>query len=199
MSSRPGCAERTSRDSVRLHTRTCLSCNAGVQRLPRVHQQSNSTRSIGRLETLLMPANFSSLVGEFMFGEHSEVLLDDCEKRVPQRTPRPGAEGLYPGDSMLHADTGIEIKGSRYLEGLARTQPRRRLADGLRFRFKPPVDTARESLRNLPLPDGAGAKLEKSDWQFSGRSETSRRTITASVRHQATRRWRETGYTATQS
>jgi hypothetical protein len=27
-----------------------------------------------------------------------------------------------------------------------------------------------------------GAKLEKSDWQFSGRSSTSRRTITASVK-----------------
>ena len=27
-----------------------------------------------------------------------------------------------------------------------------------------------------------GAKIERADWQFSGRSETSRRTITASVK-----------------
>ena len=41
-----------------------------------------------------------------------------------------------------------------------------------------------------------GGKLLKSDWKFSGRSATSRRTITASVTKVVSTKWKLTGFTA---
>ena len=43
------------------------------------------TRGTPRLESLLMPANFSSIVGEFMGGHDPEALRYSRKKRLPQR------------------------------------------------------------------------------------------------------------------
>ena len=82
----------------------------------------------------------------------------------------------FPEDAIQHADEGIEIKGSRYLRGWQGHNPESTWL--MVFMF--------DSIKNInPKPFRFvavfGAQLTKDDWQFSGRSETSRRTITASV------------------
>lgn len=92
-------------------------------------------------------------------------------------------KGRYPGDSILHGSEGIEIKGSRHTSGWQGHNPENVWL--LVFCFD--SNTSRDvGLGVEPRPfrfvKVVGARLTKDDWQFSGRSETSRRTITASVK-----------------
>jgi hypothetical protein len=72
---------------------------------------------IQRLESFMMPANFSTLVSEFM----STRIPGQCESLAknlyhnghPDIIPR----GMFPGNSVQHANEGIEIKASRYGRG----------------------------------------------------------------------------------
>lgn len=141
-----------------------------------------STKQIPRLESFLMPANFSSIVGEFMSAsipKHSPGLVKNkYHNGHPDLIPK----GQYPGDSILHADDGIEIKASRYLRGWQGHNAE----DAWLMVFCFEASRARDEGTDVaPIPfrflKVVGAKLTKDDWLFSGRSETSRRTITASV------------------
>jgi hypothetical protein len=90
---------------------------------------------------------------------------------------------LVPGDSILHGTEGIEIKGSRHKSGWQGHNAE----DVWLMVFCFDSNTSRDvglgiDPRPFRFTKVVGAKLEKSDWQFSGRSETSRRTITASVK-----------------
>ncbi|MCA1629719.1 MAG: hypothetical protein LC785_03935 [Acidobacteria bacterium] len=75
------------------------------------------SREIERLESMLMPANFSSIVGEFMSSsipKHCHTLAkNQYHNGHPDMIPK----GRFPNDAVQHADEGIEIKGSRYLRG----------------------------------------------------------------------------------
>ena len=72
------------------------------------------SRSIERLETILMPANFSSIVGEFMTStipKHCRTLVkNQYHNGHPDMIPA----GRYPSDAIQHGTEGIEVKGSRY-------------------------------------------------------------------------------------
>jgi hypothetical protein len=74
------------------------------------------------------------------------------------------------------------VKGSRYLRGWQGHNAEDAWLMVACFESGRPTD---ESKSIAPVPFRylmiAGAQLEQSDWTFSGRSETSRRTITASV------------------
>jgi hypothetical protein len=88
----------------------------------------------------------------------------------------------YPGDAVLHGPEGIEIKGSRHLKGWQGHNPE----DVWLMVFVFDSNTARDAGLGIePRPfrfvKVLGALLTKADWKFSGRSATSRRTITASV------------------
>ena len=90
--------------------------------------------------------------------------------------------GRFPGDTVQHADEGIEIKSSRYLRGWQGHNAEDTFL--MVFMF----DSSRPSDPDKGIPPKpfrfirvAAARLEVADWTFSGRSETSRRTITASV------------------
>jgi len=146
-----------------------------------VNTQLNG-RSIPRLETFLMPANFSSIVGEFMtitLPKHSPGLVKNLyHNGHPDILPR----GAYPGDSVLHADQGIEVKASRYLKGWQGHNAE----DAWLMVFVFEANRARDEGNGTPpMPfrflKVVGAQLTKDDWRFSGRSAESRRTITASV------------------
>jgi hypothetical protein len=160
----------------------CAAMNDFLDFLEFINQQL-TTKSLPRLETFWMPANFSSIVGEFM----SATIPKHCPTLVKNRYhnghPDLLPKGKYAGDAQLHAPQGIEIKGSRYLRGwqghnaedvwlMVFVFDANRIMDAQRsiapkpFRFRKVV----------------GAKLSQSDWQFSGRSTQSRRTITASVK-----------------
>jgi len=90
--------------------------------------------------------------------------------------------GVFPNDSIQYAHEGIEIKGSRHASGWQGHNPEAVWLMVFNFDSK----TSRDEGLNIPPKSFRfvgvyAAKLEESDWTFSGRSETSRRTITASV------------------
>jgi hypothetical protein len=135
---------------------------------------------IQRLESIMMSANFSSLVGEFMnarIPEHCKTLVKNkYHNGHPDLIP----VGMYPGDSVQHASVGIEIKASRY----DKRWQGHNAEDIWLMVFIYASNRARDGRLN-PMPFQflavAGAELVKADWLFAGRSATSRRTITASV------------------
>ena len=140
-------------------------------------------RDVARLEDMLMPANFSSIVGEFMSAsipKHCKsVVKNNYHIGHPDLLPA----GRYPNDMAQHAGgDGIEIKASRYLRGWQGHNPEEAWLMVFVFAGGRPSDVVKkvapEPFRFVMV---LGALLEKSDWLYAGRSETSRRTITASV------------------
>ena len=77
-----------------------------------------NTRAIERLESFLMPANFSSMVGEFMGAAIPKYCKTVVRNKYHNGHPDMLPKGRYADDAILHASEGIEIKGSRHL-GLA--------------------------------------------------------------------------------
>ena len=146
-----------------------------------INQQLNG-RQIVRLESMLMPANFSSIVGEFMTStipKHCATLAKNgYHNGHPDMVPK----GLFPNDTVQHAQEGIEIKGSRYLRGWRGHNAEDAWLMVFCFESSRPSDQAK-GVNPIPFRYVGvfGAQLEMDDWTFSGRSETSRRTITASV------------------
>ncbi len=140
------------------------------------------TRQMPRLETFLMPANFSSMVGEFMVAVIPQHCLVLVKNRYHNGHPDLLPKGMFPGDSVLHANEGIEVKASRRQSGWQGHNP-----EGVWLMvFVFDANSARDRAQGiLPRPfrfvKVVGARLSKEDWRFSGRSRTSRRTITASV------------------
>jgi hypothetical protein len=141
------------------------------------------TKQIQRLESFLMPANFSSMVGEFMAAAIPKYCKTVVKNRYHNGHPDLLPRGHYPGDSILHGPEGIELKASRHGSGWQGHNPE----DVWLMVFVFDANSSRDQALGIaPKPfrfsKVVGAKLEKSDWQFSGRSATSRRTITASVK-----------------
>lgn len=148
----------------------------------RLINQRLREKSLPRLESLLMPANFSSIVGEFMavtIPKYCQTLAKNAyHNGHPDLLPR----GMFPGDSILHATEGIEVKASRYLRGWQGHNPEECFLLVFVFDSNRPSDKAKGvDARPFSFIKVVGAKLEKVDWQFAGRSTTSRRTITAAV------------------
>jgi hypothetical protein len=139
-------------------------------------------RGLNRLETMLMPANFSSLVGEFMHTaivKHCPTLIkNQYHNGHPDLVPL----GHYPANAVLHGSAGIEIKASRYQRGWQGHNAEAVWLLVFVFESNTPRDLTAESVR-IPFQFKlvAGAQLQESDWTESGRSVTSRRTPTASV------------------
>lgn len=135
---------------------------------------------IQRLESIMMSANFSSLVGEFMnarIPEHCRTLVKNkYHNGHPDLIPA----GAYPGDSVQHASVGMEIKASRYDKGWQGHNAEDTWLMVFIYASNRPRD-GELNPRPFQFLAVAGAELVKADWLFAGRSATSRRTITASV------------------
>ena len=144
-----------------------------------VDQQLN-TNGMERLESIVMPANFSSIVGEFMSSripKHCPTIAKNARHNGhPDLIPA----GVFPNNAVQHATEGIEIKASRYLRGWQGHNPEDSWLMVFVFDSNRPTDylTSPKPFRFVMV---VGAQLIKEDWLFSGRSATSRRTITASV------------------
>ncbi|HEX3719542.1 MAG TPA: hypothetical protein VH595_16430 [Verrucomicrobiae bacterium] len=143
------------------------------------------TKSIHRLESFMMAANFSSLVGEFM----SATIPRFCETLVKNRHHNGHPDLLpkdkFPRNAMQHGNQGVEIKASRYLRGWQGHNAENAwlmvfVFDSNTSQLDKETNEP-QSPRPFQFVKVVGAKIAKSDWLFSGRSETSRRTITASV------------------
>lgn len=146
-----------------------------------INQQLH-TKSIPRLESFIMTANFSSLVGEFMNMSIPKYCKTIVKNRYHNGHPDLIPAGAFPGDSVQHGTVGIEIKGSRHRKGWQGHNAENVWL--MVFIFD--SNTARDEFTDIePKPfcflEVLGAEITKDDWNFSGRSETSRRTITASV------------------
>lgn len=134
------------------------------------------------LENTMMQANFSSLVGEMMAAripKHCPTVVKNLyHNGHPDMLPA----GKYPDDAAQHAGSdGIEIKASRYAQGWQGHNAEDVWLMVFVFQSgrEGPKVKATSAFKFLLV---AGALLSKADWQFAGRSETSRRTITASVK-----------------
>lgn len=142
-----------------------------------------------RLEDF-MPGNaFSGLVSEILvqaIPKHCGRLTKNL--RVgghPDLIPR----GQYRGDSILQGDEGIDVKSSKQSGGWQGHNPEAGWVMVFRFR----VDIKTEPPENrepFEFVEVLGARLARRDWSFSGRRETSRRTITASMKKEAVERLR---------
>jgi hypothetical protein len=140
------------------------------------------TRRLDRLESFLMPANFSSIVGEFMSANVPKFCPTVAKNTYHNGHPDILPKGKYPSDAALHAPHGIEVKGSRYVKSWQGHNPEDVFLMVFCFDSNRPSDAAK-NVPPRPFAFGLvlGAQLKKSDWKFAGRSATSRRTITASV------------------
>ena len=130
-----------------------------------------------------MPANFSSMVGEFMgatIPKHCRTLVKNAyHNGHPDLIPA----GAHPKNALQHHHEGIEIKASRYLKSWQGHNAEESWLMVFVFDSNRPVDAAEgEAPRPFRFLEVLGAQLLVNDWQFAGRSETSRRTITASVK-----------------
>jgi len=163
-----------------------LAMSEFVNFLGLINQQLHS-KAIERLEVMLMPANFSSIVGEFMSSSIPKYCSSLVKNKYHNGHPDMIPTGRFPNDAVQHAHEGIEIKGSRYLRGWQGHNPEDTWLMVFIFDSNRPTDGVKAiSPRPFQFKAVVGARLTKDDWLFSGRSETSRRTITASVT--------ETGY-----
>ncbi|MCO6456598.1 MAG: hypothetical protein J5I93_14970 [Pirellulaceae bacterium] len=164
---------------------TCDHVGAAMRELLeflRLVNGSLAGRSMPRLEAILMPANFSSIVGEFMTATMPRHCPSIVKNSYHNGHPDILPKGRYPNDSQLHAIDGIEVKGSRYLKGWQGHNPEECFLMVFVFDSNRPSD----DVKNVPpkpfsFVKVVGAELETGDWKFSGRSPTSRRTITATV------------------
>lgn len=140
------------------------------------------TKQMPRFESFLMPANFSSMVGEFIVARIPRYCGTLVKNLYHNGHPDLIPGGVYDGNACQHADQRIEVKASRHLRGWQGHNPE----DVWLIVFVFDSNTARDQAQGKPpkpfrFLKVIGAQLTKADWSFSGRSKTSRRTITASV------------------
>jgi hypothetical protein len=140
-------------------------------------------KSMERLEDMLMPANFSSMVGEFITSnlpKHcSTVVKNTYHNGHPDLLPA----GKYVTNAAQHAGSdGIEIKASRYLKGWQGHNQEDAWLMVFVFESGRPSDAAKgRAMACFRFLAVYGGPLNKADWKFDGRGLTSRRTITATV------------------
>lgn len=139
-------------------------------------------KGLQRIETMMMPANFSSMVGEFMHSQIPKYCAGLVRNKFHNGHPDLLPAGKYEDDNIQYAEEGVEIKASRYLQGWQGHNPENTWLMVFVYDGNRPRDEY-EGIGPKPFRFIAvyGARLTKDDWSFAGRSETSRRTITASV------------------
>jgi hypothetical protein len=129
-----------------------------------------------------MPANFSSIVGEFTTVAIPKYCPGLVKNQYHNGHPDLLPVGVFPGNAVQYATDGIEIKGSRYGSGWQGHNPEAVWLMVFHFDSNTPRDKeAGIHARPFRFKCVYAAQLEKDDWNYSGRSSSSRRTITASV------------------
>ena len=141
------------------------------------------SRDYPRLEALLMPANFSSLVGELMVATIPRYCSGMVKNQYHNGYPDLLPVNVFTNDAVQRGDQGIEVKASRYPKGWQGHNPEKGWLLVFVFDGNRPSDSGKGQ---APYPfrfvEVLGANLTRDDWSFSGRTGASRRTITASVK-----------------
>jgi len=137
-----------------------------------------------RVEDIIQPASFSGLLSELVcraFVHATAAAMPGLVRNTfPNGRPDLVPRGIFVGDSILHGNDGIEVKVSRH-----RTSVQGHNVESGWIM----VVWITADLVAVPVYDRAPtfidrvavAQLEETDWTFSGRSPTSRRTPTASI------------------
>ena len=135
-----------------------------------------------RLETMLMSANFSSIVGEFIIANLPKHSCGIVKNRYHNGHPDILPAGRFPNNSQQYCHDGIEVKASRYLKSWQGHNAEESWLMVIIFEANRTTDEF-NGIKPIPFRflRVVGAQLSKNDWKFAGRSEQSRRTITASV------------------
>ena len=76
-----------------------------------INQTVNSAGKL-RLESLLMPANFSSMVGEYLNTMLPKYCLDLVKNQYPNGHPDLIPSNRFENNAVQHSSEGIEIKAS---------------------------------------------------------------------------------------
>jgi hypothetical protein len=138
-------------------------------------------KKMNTLENTVMQANFSSITSEFIAAQIPKHCKTVVKNRYHNGHPDILPAGKYLNDAAQHAGTdGIEVKASRHLQGWQghNVEDVWLMVFVFQSGREGPKVKKGQAFKFLLV---AGALLAQKDWQFSGRSETSRRTITASV------------------
>ena len=133
-----------------------------------------------RLEETLSAATFSGVISELFVAGVSKRSATIIANRYHNGRPDLVPRGFYPGDKSQRGDEGIEVKASRRSAGW---QGHNKESGWLMMcQYSVDIDTEpaneREPTRVVRV---LCARLEESDWSFSGRKEGSRRTPTATI------------------
>jgi hypothetical protein len=118
------------------------------------------TKGTARLESMLMPANFSSIVGEFISSTLPKHYSGIVKNRYHNGHPDLVPAGMFPNDAIQHSPHGIEIKASRYLRGWQGHNPEDVWLMVFVFDSNRPKDTTPRPFRFITV---LGAPLSKSD------------------------------------
>lgn len=145
-----------------------------------VNRELNS-KGLKRLESMLMQANFSSMVGEYMKANLPVYCSGIVTNRHHNGHPDLIPPGVYPRDDVEHGSEGIEIKASRRSSGWQGHNPEDCWLMVFLYDSNKPTEADATNPRPFRFLGVVGAQLTKADWSFSGRTGESRRTITASV------------------
>ena len=138
------------------------------------------SNGLDSLEDTILGNSFSGIVSELCvlgIDRHSNVFV---RNRKIGGHPDLILAGMYWGNSVLKSSEGIEVKASIHPGGWQGHNPEPVWV--MIFQYK--VDTVtepKESRAPLVFAMVMAAKLEESDWSFSGRAGASRRTPTASI------------------
>jgi hypothetical protein len=141
------------------------------------------SKSYPRLERLLKLATFSGFVGEFMVSGIPKHCLGLVENLYHNGHPDLIPAGVFPNDEVEHGDTGVEVKGSRNKSGWQGHNAE----NAWLMVFVCDANGYNDDRKAVPprpfqFVKVVGAQLVEEDWSFSGRSPTSRRTNTATVK-----------------
>ncbi len=140
------------------------------------------TKNIQRFESMLMAANFSSMVGEFMTANMPKYCMSITKNRYHNGHPDIIPPGKFPRDAVQYAHEGIEVKASRYEKSWQSHNPEEVFLMVFVFDASNPRDDFMEiAPKPFRFKMVVAADLKKTDWKFAGRNSESRRTITASV------------------
>jgi len=144
-----------------------------------------TSRGYDRLEETLAGAMFSGLMSELVVQSVSRHSVTMTKNTWHNGRPDLVPAAHYPNDSVLRGDEGIEVKASRYESGWQGHN----IESGWIMIFQYKIDLETEPIEDrdpTKFERVLCARLDESDWSFSGRGAASRRTITASIRRSGT-------------
>ncbi len=136
-------------------------------------------RDLPRLEDLLLGNSLSGLVSEILvknIAKNSQTLVrNEKVGGHPDLIPK----GKYPNNEVLRGE-GIEVKSSKQRGGWQGHNPEECWLMVFRYSLGEKKDPPHK-MKPIEFVQVLSAKLSRGDWSFSGRSDESRRTITASI------------------